>query len=82
MSDENDTPPEAEIRRLTIEIAEETRLARAGERLYSEILESLRARMGRGGDQDVAGLAKDLNEALTRYAPAAAEVRRRDGSGG
>ncbi|MBP5857976.1 hypothetical protein KAJ83_13235 [Marivibrio halodurans] len=84
MSDSFDDGPEAQARRLTIELAETRRLAEAGERLYTEILDSLRRRVGRDGDQDVAGLAKDLNAALTRYAPAAAEVRRRaprDGGG-
>jgi hypothetical protein len=83
MSDDFQDTPEAEIRRLTIELAETARLAEAGERLYAEILAALQDRMGRDGDQDVAGLAKDLNRALTRYAPAAAEVRRRrDGAAG
>eukprot|EP00752_Nemacystus_decipiens_P015469 g13800.t1 len=74
--------PEAEIRRLTVEAAENLQLAQAGERLYREILESVKARAGGDGAPDVAGLAQDLNRALTRYAPAAAELRRRTGGGG
>lgn len=81
MTDDLHDSPEAEARRLAIDLAQEKRLSEAGERLYSEILESLRTRMGRGMEPDVAGLAQDLQQALTRYAPAAAEVRRRRGDG-
>ncbi|MCR9221812.1 MAG: hypothetical protein NXI21_16430 [Alphaproteobacteria bacterium] len=77
----DDESPEAQIRRLTVEAAEALQLAQAGERLYREILESVKTRAGGGGAPDVAGLAKDLNRALTRYAPAAAELRRRSGGG-
>ncbi|MEQ8604894.1 MAG: hypothetical protein RIB45_16390 [Marivibrio sp.] len=81
MTDDLQDTPEAEARRLAIDLAQEARLADAGERLYAEILESLKTRMGRDVEPDVPGLAQDLQQALTRYAPAAAEVRRRRGSG-
>lgn len=70
---------EAALRRLTIERAELWRLAEAGEALFAEILQVLQDTIRPDGSGDYETFARRLNEALNRYAPAAAELRRRRG---
>ena len=76
MTDNPDEDLQAAVRRLTVERANALRLAEAGETLFREILDTLRELIGPDGEGDHVALAQRLNAALTRYAPAAPEVRR------
>lgn len=64
-----------DARAMAMELARALNLVRAGNTLYSDILDAVRETVGPEGDADIPALVKRLNEALTTYAARDAEAR-------